>query len=864
MSNIHDLIHQLTNPATKKLAISALIDLGSTAECELINEMQTCDVAETRLRLAFILGKIGCKNAADAIFDVARDLPDYHGFEAIQALRRISAVDKLINLFGISSDSCREKIIAQLMLLRDVKLIPTFMQGLKDPNERVREIAFSALDQLDYFNNFSDLEPFINDPSSSIWSQAIKIGFRVAYPDTMKWLSDGLINGNSDTRMSLLSWLRYRMSTPAFMDPVFLCLVDKDPKVRVFSILYLNRLNHPDILNILLRSLNDEDWEVRQYASRCLARRANPGALKSLSDLINDPNNNVRTSIAEAIGKIKEPSSIHIIQQQLNKENDEVVREYLIAALVDIGTEQSINIVLESPLIFSRHGYTIEKKLAKDWPEKVLEKAQDISKSKSSKSRSTLTRTLGLIGDPSTFKILLNLLYDPDPEVFREAAKALAMMGTPEANEVIRQLLERQISHWVRIEIYRAFASRKDASLLDKMIASLEDDNEWLHGQAIESLCVLSEPAAIDPLIRLMFDPSKKRRSMAAEALGRMQAKEAIPALILALHEGSCEDDNLALHSAWALGKLHSSQAIPALVQALHIARNNDNYMLIGTISEALGKMAAADAVEELVSEISSDPVSVQGKAIRALGKIQDPRAIPSLTSTLYGPDQSIRPVVIRALGQIGGETAVSTLVNILRYENDPDYMIALKALARCAYPDAIPLLIELFKHPSPNISKLAGKALARTGEQSFQDLLSLLPASSPLRRRQIAWILGEIGSPKSIEVLAQLLNDPDWRVRYKTVQALGKIKSSESLKILKKAITESHLSGADTRKSNNFKSNRMTHRCLPSWTLSCISWSILSLFEAPYPLSFSHHPRPKGICLPELTGRTENFPYFR
>jgi HEAT repeat protein len=119
-----------------------------------------------------------------------------------------------------------------------------------------------------------------------------------------------------------------------------------------------------------------------------------------------------------------------------------------------------------------------------------------------------------------------------------------------------------------------------DPAVIEALVSVLTDPSEVVRLNAIESLAELEAAAGSSALIsRLEQDESPKVRRAAADALGRLAAKDAVPALVAHVRSFDA-NDRAQLAGIWALGNIGSKglDAEPrALVMETLVARRSDS-----------------------------------------------------------------------------------------------------------------------------------------------------------------------------------------------------------------------------------------------------------------------------------------------
>lgn len=140
-----------------------------------------------------------------------------------------------------------------------------------------------------------------------------------------------------------------------------------------------------------------------------------------------------------------------------------------------------------------------------------------------------------------------------------------------------------------------ADAGENAAGALEALLSSPDSDTRWW---AVRALAEIPTQQAAVKLEQALSDPDPAVRQCAALGCGKRRAASAVPALLLAMHDGDSLTARLAANALVAIG---------------------------------------APAVESLADLLRDAPQSVQLEAARALALIGDPRAIPGLFNALDG-----------------------------------------------------------------------------------------------------------------------------------------------------------------------------------------------------------------------------------
>jgi len=370
----------------------------------------------------------------------------------------------------------------------------------------------------------------------------------------------------------------------------------------------------------------------------------------------------------------------------------------------------------------------------------------------------------------------------------------------------------------VRRAAVRALAARRDAALLNSVVAALRDGhrNFSLLSSALQLLS-LTGVDVTDALISLMDQPDADLRIQAALALGGQRRPEALDALIAAFDD---PDVNVRFHAIEAIGKhAHPAgidrlaeiaasgdfflafPAIAALVRigdplvAPRLAALLDHDLLAPVAAEALGSLGDEDAVAPLVAALES-PTSPVEPIVDALARIHQ-RYQALFSGTAEIEDRVSRTIsaaatarVLEALPRASGET-LRHLVIVLGWMRDSSIPAALarllgssdvrheviEALVRFG-ASAVTLLVEQLGRDDVEATKSAVVALGRLGDtRATPGLIALLLDDD----QRDVWVpvagaLARLGDRRAFEPLLSKLGDPDAAVRQAAIGALNSI----------------------------------------------------------------------------------------
>ena len=259
-------------------------------------------------------------------------------------------------------------------------------------------------------------------------------------------------------------------------------------------------------------------------------------------------------------------------------------------------------------------------------------------------------------------------------------------------------------------------------------------------------------------------------------ALGRLQAKEAISELIALLKD---EDREIRLSAANSLGQLHAKEAVPELITLL---RDKD-YEVRQSAADVLGQLQAKESIPELIALLRDNEYRVRQSAADVLGQLQAKESIPELIALLKDEDAWVRQSAADVLGQLQAKESIPELIALLKDEDAWVRLRAADVLGQLQAKESIPELIALLKDEDAEIRLRAANALGQLqAKESIPELIALLKDEDAWVRQSAANALGQLQAKESIPELIALLKDEDVWVRQSAANALGQLHAKEAV----------------------------------------------------------------------------------
>lgn len=354
------------------------------------------------------------------------------------------------------------------------------------------------------------------------------------------------------------------------------------------------------------------------------------------------------------------------------------------------------------------------------------------------------------------------------------------------------------------------------------LVRALEHKDLTTRFQAIIALGEIGDVAAITALKRQFKSTKYQLRRAAVWAMGRIHDPRAIEALTELLRSGYNDSYTRTL-TILGLGNLAGAKAITTLISQLGDSRSQ--------VREAaalmLGRLRARSAVTALMGRLSSEYYStVKKKLVWALGQIRHPSSFVPLLNLLWSAQPTLREMAGWAVLQYGKPSApvsksdfdtlyrsfvsfqegririrldhlnigeeiiesdITAVVSVLR-KRRAEIIAVLKEKLRS--PDAkvrATVLNDLNSHDTRvslgavtefmrgDRTVLAAE-LNRLGRGISAALLPLLSEKDVETRHKVTQLLGKIGEPRSLNLLAaQLRSDESVVVRKSIVRALAR-----------------------------------------------------------------------------------------
>jgi HEAT repeat protein len=372
---------------------------------------------------------------------------------------------------------------------------------------------------------------------------------------------------------------------------------------------------------------------------------------------------------------------------------------------------------------------------------------------------STLERAIGR-GDSE--QAIVEALGDASTLV-RE--KAIALAARHLSAETLGALLRDDDNAILRNAAFAALG-RQGPYAVPHLLQLTLDPNPEVALCAVQILALINDSSAKRALLPLLDHPDRNIAQSAIEALGNVEAVEAVPALIRLLDA----DLWLQFAAVAALGKLGDARAVPRLLELV------TGDVLAEPAIEALGRIGAADALGPLVKLLcESDRLPRRDHLLVAIAHILG--------------RNTLSPAALGRLGARSGAAEQSGLLPYLRGLLAADDVDLARAAATLALSLQLwELLPEvLVRSADPEDARWLCALFVRFRRQAQPQLLQLC-RSDDLRIRRGALACGAFDG-RALTALIARVRDVEPDVRAAACKALGTLRRAQAIPVLLEAL---------------------------------------------------------------------------
>lgn len=391
--------------------------------------------------------------------------------------------------------------------------------------------------------------------------------------------------------------------------------------------------------------------------------------------------------------------------------------------------------------------------------------------------RERILRNLGHFKDAQAVPVITAQLDHAGP-VRREAARALARIGSPAADQAKDKLLEvlpkTDLSD--HAPVVWALTVLRDARATDAIIDSFTkgqlQEQEGFDPKKVTD--VLGPERLASP--ELLNHPHQAVRLLVALALSEAASPDVVAPLSELLRNElkrptetqvrSQEKDERKVDeilrttarsfevmraAAVGLGRTGQPSAAAPLFELLQAEPSSRNSVL-----DSLRRSTSATGLSTLIT--ASTDIALKRELVRALAESHDPRGADALAQLSNDADPDIHATAALGLAELGDTRAIPTLVRIAGDTDDAEAMLALDALRALGSRDAVSGLMGLYDS-QPGRKAAILRALGATHDPGVEATLTKELAGDDIGAAAMA--LADLNSDAAYKKLAAMLPRP-------------------------------------------------------------------------------------------------------
>jgi HEAT repeat protein len=509
-----------------------------------------------------------------------------------------------------------------------------------------------------------------------------------------------------------------------------------------------------------------QSLDVLSSALRVLIS-ANRDVVPALIDLLSDPHPNLRMHAALALGELRDDAAVPALVGAL-EDDDANVRFHAIEALGRLGASAAVEpltrIAASGDFFLS---FPAIEALARTDDPRVAPNLVGLLRN--DLLRPAVVDTLAALGDEESVAPLVAIINGSSVEAAAVAAALERMRDRYErtfaAGEQIVEMTRGALTSDGLRHLAEAIGRR------DTPLAPLVVVYGWMGANAADVLATLvGEPtvqteaaaaimaigrAAVSPLMNSLLSGERAARLAAAELLGRLGDRRAVPALCDLLAEADAE--------------------------------------LVSTAAAALATLGDSRALESLLALFGHEHAAVRQAAVAGVNATGAGAAEPRIRQRLSDADARVRESAVRVAGYFGFDTCLAGILAALDDPHEDVRRAAIEQLPVLDHPQAHARLAAALAEETPR-NRAAAAHAARSADDRLLDgtLVAALGDPDPWVRYFAAGSLGERRNAAAAAALASLAaSDPAPHVRIAAMQAVGAVDPDAAVPLAERLLRE-------------------------------------------------------------------------
>jgi HEAT repeat protein len=414
-------------------------------------------------------------------------------------------------------------------------------------------------------------------------------------------LTKALQNGEPYTRAAVASVfreLRSIMAAPSLL----LALEDNDSKVQWNAICALVEISGEAVVRSLFQILiAKNNFQVEKYAAIGLGKLGYKAAIPTLQKALADPDSQVASSASYAMTIIGNETTILYLAENILSQDDKFARTVLVANLK--GFDQKL--IEEFAIPYFTHALQVTDPFTRCKAAEILGKIGNHSAIpkllQATKDRNSCVRwysivALGEIGNQDVIPVLLQFLNEGDLLYCESIAIALGLLGYKNVVPTLQQILQHACPD-VCLTVLKALRIIDTPEAIQILLHESENQIDKIRHRAIHELGSANHLDKLSALRQAVLSKDSVVCQIAVRSLGKEGSKNETNLIIQALQSNS---NQVRAAAAEALGEIGDEEAIPFLLKAFESKSSLDVLTVFPKVAETLGKIGSQSILPDL------------------------------------------------------------------------------------------------------------------------------------------------------------------------------------------------------------------------------------------------------------------------
>lgn len=499
----------------------------------------------------------------------------------------------------------------------------------------------------------------------------------------------------------------------------------------------------------LIKALSSNRWYVRYDAALILGKIGDKRAVPHLIRLLYDDDRNIRAAGANALGMIGGSQVCTRLYAVLRSRKFRPASDAAAFALAMTGRQKMVKAALGYIIGSRKHRRYYKSAFIAIGPPAVPVLCEALSRG-DGRLREETAEILGAITDRRAVEPLVKRLKDPRRAV--RVASAYALRSLQDKSAVVplcAALADFAVD--VRHAACVALGTLKAEAAIPHLVKSMSAPS--MTAAAASALKEIGRPA-LAPLLSCLNRVKKAVRLVVIETLGDLKEKDACRPLVRVLKEA---DADIQAAAAAALGALQDKRAVPALVDLL----NGEPKVAMAAV-DALGSIGGRKSCDALLGRLKTADESKVFALLRAVSKAKDTRAIPYIKQLMKkSPDGKYPNAYVDALADLGSEDARRIYARLADQDDKWARLDAIHRLMRLDDKRAIEPLRKLLNDNDRSIKRDAADLVFMMPQAEVAGDIGRLISAGEIGPGYGMSILGRIGEP-AVNAMAEIYQSAD------------------------------------------------------------------------------------------------------